>query len=100
MTQQPIVWPDRDQHPSVRVNDPDTCQEPSEFRMSKGRLAALAGHVQRRRRVQGQPRDDPALARSRLRGGVVTRGERYSIYLLAAFLGAGFGWFITQVIGL
>ena len=45
MTQQPIVWPNRDQHPSVRVNDPDTCQEPSEFRMSKGRLLALAAHV-------------------------------------------------------
>ena len=45
--QQTIHWPNREQHPSVRVNDPDTCQEPSEFRMSKGRLAALAGHVQR-----------------------------------------------------
>lgn len=47
MTQQHIQWPNREQHPSVRVNDPDTCQEPSEFRMSKGRMAALAGHVQR-----------------------------------------------------
>ncbi len=45
--QQTIHWPNRDQHPAVRVNDPDTCREPSEFRMSKGRLAALAGHVQR-----------------------------------------------------
>ena len=25
MTQQPIVWPKRDEHPSGRVNDPDTC---------------------------------------------------------------------------
>lgn len=45
MTQQTIHWPNRDQHPAVRVNDPDTCQEPSEFRMSKGRLLALAAHV-------------------------------------------------------
>ena len=44
--QQTIHWPNRDQYPSVRVNDPDTCQEPSEFRMSKGRLLALAVHVQ------------------------------------------------------
>lgn len=39
-----IKWPNRDQHPSVRVNDPDTCQEPSDTRMSKGRLAALTAH--------------------------------------------------------
>lgn len=39
-----IKWPNRDQHPSVRVSDPDTCVEPSEPRMSKGRLKALAAH--------------------------------------------------------
>lgn len=44
--QQTIRWPNREQHPSVRVNDPDTCAEPSEFRMSAGRFKALACHVQ------------------------------------------------------
>jgi hypothetical protein len=39
-----IQWPNREQHPSVRVNDPDTCQEPTEVRMSSGRLKALAAH--------------------------------------------------------
>ena len=47
VTQLPITFPNRDQHPSVRVNDGDTCVEPSEFTMSKGRttvLFALAEH--------------------------------------------------------
>lgn len=44
IVQLPIRFPNRDQHPSVRVNDPDTCQEPSETRMSSGRLKALAAH--------------------------------------------------------
>lgn len=39
-----IKWPNREQHPSVRTNDPDTCREPSEVRMSSGRLKALAAH--------------------------------------------------------
>lgn len=43
--QLPIQFPNREQHPSVRVNDPDTCREPSEFTMSKGRALALAAHA-------------------------------------------------------
>lgn len=43
-----VTFPNRDQHPSVRVNDPDTCVEPSEFRMSKGRFLALSTHGQHR----------------------------------------------------
>lgn len=46
MTQQPIPWPSRELHPSVRVNDPDTCREPSEHRMSKGRALALQAHAE------------------------------------------------------
>lgn len=42
--QQVINWPDRERHPSVRVSDPDTCVEPSEPRMSKGRAKVLAAH--------------------------------------------------------
>ncbi len=44
ITQLPIRWPNREQHPAVRVNDRDTCQEPTEVRMSSGRLKALAAH--------------------------------------------------------
>ena len=44
VVQLPIQWPNREQHPTVRVNDPDTCQEPTEVRMSSGRLKALAAH--------------------------------------------------------
>ena len=43
--QQTITWPNRQQHPAVRVNDPDTCVEPSEPRMSNGRMIALAAHA-------------------------------------------------------
>lgn len=39
-----IKWPNPEQHPAKRVNDPDTCVEPSEPKMSKGRLKALAAH--------------------------------------------------------
>jgi hypothetical protein len=39
-----IKWPNPEQHPAKRVNDPDTCVEPSQVRMSKGRLKALAAH--------------------------------------------------------
>lgn len=39
-----IRWPNPEQHPAKRVNDPDTCVEPSQQRMSKGRLKALACH--------------------------------------------------------
>lgn len=39
-----IKWPNPEQHPAKRVNDPDTCVEPSQTRMSKGRLKALACH--------------------------------------------------------
>lgn len=39
--QQAITWPDPDRDPAVRVNDPDTCVQPSEPRMSKGRWQAL-----------------------------------------------------------
>ena len=41
----PITFPNREQHPSVRVNDPDTCVEPTEFRMSTGRALALSALV-------------------------------------------------------
>lgn len=44
IVQMPIRFPNREQHPSVRVSDPDTCQEPSETRMSSGRLKVLAAH--------------------------------------------------------
>jgi hypothetical protein len=44
VTQLKLHWPNREQHPSVRVNDPDTCVEPSEVRMSSGRLKALGAH--------------------------------------------------------
>ncbi len=39
-----IKWPNPEQHPAVRTSDPDTCQEPSQPAMSKGRLKALAAH--------------------------------------------------------
>ena len=44
VTQLPIRWPNPEQHPAVRVNDPDTCQTPTQPAMSKGRLKALAAH--------------------------------------------------------
>lgn len=39
-----IKWPDPERHPAKRVGDPDTSVEPSQQRMSKGRLKALACH--------------------------------------------------------
>lgn len=44
--QQVITFPDRERHPAKRVNDSDTCVEPSEPTMSKGRLLALTAHAQ------------------------------------------------------
>ena len=40
-----LQFPNREQHPSVRVSDPETCVEPSEPRMSAGRTAALLAHA-------------------------------------------------------
>lgn len=48
MTQLPITFPNPEQDPAVRVNDPDTCVAPDEFKMSAGRalaLDALARHA-------------------------------------------------------
>lgn len=44
--QQVLTFPDRERHPAVRVTDPDTCREPSEPKMSKGRLLALTTHAE------------------------------------------------------
>ena len=44
VVQLPIRWPNTEHHPAVRSNDPDTCVEPSQPRMSNGRLKALAAH--------------------------------------------------------
>lgn len=46
VTQLPIRFPNRDQHPSVRTTDPDTCVPPSEPKMSKGRTLALLTHAE------------------------------------------------------
>lgn len=44
--QQVMPFPNREQHPSVRVHDPDTCVEPAEERLSPGREMALRCHAE------------------------------------------------------
>lgn len=46
MNQQVLTFPDRERHPAKRVRDRETCVEPSEPTMSKGRLLALTAHAE------------------------------------------------------